>query len=729
MEELLSDNGLQDSEKCHLHFALSKAYEDLDDLTTSYSHLKTGNALRKKVLKYDFSEDVQAFENIKLNTQNIKKVISSFDTDAPPKPIFILGMMRLGTTLVEQIVSRHSRVTGAGELGYLGRFGYDLAIGLKAATSENIKTLRDSYLTSLQQRNENTEFITDKMPVNFKFINLIKTALPEAKIIHVHRDPKATCWSNFKHYFSSNAHGFCYDLNDTVQYYKLYEDLMNFWRLEFPNSFYDLDYETLVTNQVQETKFLMDYLGLDFEDACLEPHKNIRSVQTASQQQVRERSTQIVQKHGKNTRALSAILLICFKVNLICCENTMTEHKISEVLKMAVDAHKAGDIQKLTSITAILKAQPKHPDANHNIGVLAVGVGKVQEAIPYFKTALEANPAVSQFWLSYIDALIKLNRIADAKAVFDQAKSKGAKGEGFDQLAKQLSLSEETTTSINEPTKNNLKVLYSLYSQGHYREVLDQALQLLLDFPNSFTLYNIVGAANKGLDRPNEAAEAYNKAISIKPDFAQAHNNLGNALKDQNMLQEAIKAYRKAVSVNPNYSAAFNNLGNALKDENKLEEAIEAYKKALSIEPNLAEAVYNMGLAFKEQGEREKSIKTFERVIKIDPSNRSAEHILNSLRGDKPKTAPREYVERLFDGYADRFEKTLVGDLEYKIPKLITNVLLKMHSNNSLGSVLDLGCGTGLMGSEINGYCKELVGIDLSSKMLKHAKKKTITLN
>ena len=131
-----------------------------------------------------------------------------------------------------------------------------------------------------------------------------------------------------------------------------------------------------------------------------------------------------------------------------------------------------------------------------------------------------------------------------------------------------------------------------------------------------------------------------------------------------------------------------------------------------------------MGLAFKEQGEREKSIKIFERAIKIDPSNRSAEHILNSLRGDKPKTAPREYVERLFDGYADRFEKTLVGDLEYKIPKLITNVLLKMHCNNSLGSVLDLGCGTGLMGSEINGYCKELVGIDLSSKMLKHAKKK-----
>ena len=113
--------------------------------------------------------------------------------------------------------------------------------------------------------------------------------LPEAKIIHVHRDPKATCWSNFKYYFSSNAHGFCYDLEDVVQYYKLYEDLMEFWRSEFPNSFYDLNYEELAINQEKETRSLIDYLGLRFETACLEPHKNIRSVQTASQHQVRKK--------------------------------------------------------------------------------------------------------------------------------------------------------------------------------------------------------------------------------------------------------------------------------------------------------------------------------------------------------------------------------------------------------------------------------------------------------
>ena len=117
----------------------------------------------------------------------------------------------------------------------------------------------------------------------------------------------------------------------------------------------------------------------------------------------------------------------------------MTELTIDQALQQAIEAHKAGRVQEADRLyTAILKAQPKHPDANHNMGVLAVGVGKVQEALPFFKTALEANPATAQFWLSYIDALIKLEKLADAKAVLDQAKSKGAKGDGFDTLETRL---------------------------------------------------------------------------------------------------------------------------------------------------------------------------------------------------------------------------------------------------------------------------------------------------
>ena len=122
----------------------------------------------------------------------------------------------------------------------------------------------------------------------------------------------------------------------------------------------------------------------------------------------------------------------------------MAELTIDQALQQGVEAHKAGQVQEADRLyTAILKAQPKHPDANHNMGVLAIGVGKVQEALPFFKTALEANPATAQFWLSYIDALIKLNKFADAKAVLDQAKSKGAKGDGFDKLERRLDEADE----------------------------------------------------------------------------------------------------------------------------------------------------------------------------------------------------------------------------------------------------------------------------------------------
>ena len=237
------------------------------------------------------------------------------------------------------------------------------------------------------------------------------------------------------------------------------------------------------------------------------------------------------------------------------------ELTLEQALQKGIEAHKAGKTQEADRYyTAILKAQPKHPDANHNIGVLAVGVGKVQEAIPYFKTALEANPAVSQFWLSYIDALIKLNRIADAKAVFDQAKSKGAKGESFDQLEKKLiQATKQTSTKTpktQDPPKDQMQTLVDFYSNGKLKKVLVEAQRLIKDFPLSADIYNIVGAANQSLGQYENAINAYKKALEIKPDHAEIYYNLGISLKDHGMLSEAKKSYEKAVSIKPDYAEA-----------------------------------------------------------------------------------------------------------------------------------------------------------------------------
>ena len=148
----------------------------------------------------------------------------------------------------------------------------------------------------------------------------------------------------------------------------------------------------------------------------------------------------------------------------------MAELTIDQALQQAIEAHKAGRVQEADRLyTAILKAQPKHPDANHNMGVLAVGVGKVEQALPFFKKALEANPATAQFWLSYIDALIKLGKLADAKAVLDQAKSKGAKGDGLDKL-------EQRLKEAGEEYPSDTTIVKTL--ETNQRSTLDKAIQL-----------------------------------------------------------------------------------------------------------------------------------------------------------------------------------------------------------------------------------------------------------
>ena len=209
------------------------------------------------------------------------------------------------------------------------------------------------------------------------------------------------------------------------------------------------------------------------------------------------------------------------------------ELTLDQALQKGIEAHKAGKVQEADQYyTAILKANPKHPDANHNMGVLAVGVGKVEQALPFFKTALEVNQTIAQFWLSYIDALIKLDRIEDAKGVFAQSQSKGLQGEGFDQLEQRLGLSKSSSdkvvgkSDIQDPPQNQIQAIIDLYSRGQFQEVLSQASHLLLEYPRSVVLHNIAGASHKGLGELEEAVEAYTKAISIKPDCAEAYNNL-----------------------------------------------------------------------------------------------------------------------------------------------------------------------------------------------------------
>ena len=314
--------------------------------------------------------------------------------------------------------------------------------------------------------------------------------------------------------------------------------------------------------------------------------------------------------------------------------------------------------------------------------------------------------------------------------------------------------------ATKSPPKETFDQLIKLYNQGQMAAVAEQAQALARQYPNALNIWSILGAAaaqtgrtdqainafktviaikpdyaeahyNMGIalkdqGKLEEAKEAYRKALSLKPDFAELHNNMGVVLHHQGKLKEAIEAYAQALSLKPEYAEPYNNIGNALKDQGKIEEATKFYKKALSLKPDYVEAHYNMGITLKDQGKLEEAKDACRKALSLKPDYAEASHILSALTGETTNSAPREYVENLFDGYAHQFDQSLVEKLSYDIPQVITQLAVEKHGSGSLGSILDLGCGTGLTGEKIRPYCIKLEGVDLSRKMLEIAKSKNV---
>ena len=280
-----------ESDRIHACFALAKACEDMNEIDESFSLYAEGNKLRKEELGYTIDRDRKLFDRIK----------SAFDrpdvsTRVPLQstvPILIVGMPRSGTSLVEQILASHSDVYGAGELRMLETLVRqhfpDMPDFDPAAASSRITA---DYLEGLDQMAGEKHFITDKMPGNFRWLGFLLSVQPDIRIIHTTRDPMAVCWSNFRQYFPAQGLGFPYDLSDLAEYYLMHEELMRFWHERFPGRIYDLSYEQLTENQEIETRKLLDYCGLDWEDRCLEFEKTERSVKTASAAQIRNKMYQ-----------------------------------------------------------------------------------------------------------------------------------------------------------------------------------------------------------------------------------------------------------------------------------------------------------------------------------------------------------------------------------------------------------------------------------------------------
>jgi tetratricopeptide (TPR) repeat protein len=287
---------LSTEQQIPLYFALGKAYTDLGEHSRSFGYLLKGNALKRAELSYDEAATLKRFERIQMTFTRELLREKSGAGDPSRVPVFVLGMPRSGTTLVEQILASHSKVFGAGELDAFGRAVASMASAngtpfpelASTISAEALRSLGGGYVERLSRAPAAAERVVDKMPSNFSFAGLIHLALPHARIIHTRRDPLDTCLSCFSILFTSE-HAHAYDLGELGRFYRAYAELMAHWRNVLPAGvMLEVQYEDVVDDLEGQARNIIAHCGLDWEDSCLAFHETQRPVETASARQVRQ---------------------------------------------------------------------------------------------------------------------------------------------------------------------------------------------------------------------------------------------------------------------------------------------------------------------------------------------------------------------------------------------------------------------------------------------------------
>lgn len=281
-----------------LAYALHRELDALDDHAGAADALELACTSMRKAVAYSGEEDERLFGLLKSLPEG-KADTRAATQDAPFTPVFIVGMHRSGTTLLEQLLSGHSEICSSGEL-------YDFTAQLRFAADHHCSTELDArivqasadfdyraigrgYLESVDWRRSGQRFVTDKLPSNFLNLGFILRALPGAKILHMSRDPMETCFSNLREPFSGTACRYSYDQAELANYYRQYFGLMQHWRQRFPGRIHDVTYASLATDPAAELKRVLAYLGAGFQPAMLDPDSAGDSVTTASAVQVRQK--------------------------------------------------------------------------------------------------------------------------------------------------------------------------------------------------------------------------------------------------------------------------------------------------------------------------------------------------------------------------------------------------------------------------------------------------------
>jgi tetratricopeptide (TPR) repeat protein len=535
---LLNRSGVTDKDRTVLHFALGKAFDDLADYERAIRHFDEANRLARRDIRFDRAQFALG----------VDRLIGSFTADFfaahrasgvdSETPVLILGMMRSGTTLVEQILSSHPRVAAGEELWFWGeRAGAYARSGVEGQTPAYLRKLADDYLALLREIGPVAARITDKMPGNYLWLGLIHLVFPKAFVIHCRRHPVDTCLSIYATNFNWQI-DFAYDRSDIVFYYRQYRRLMAHWRQVIPSDrFLDVDYEELVANREEVTRRLIAFIGLDWDDACLRPESNRRPVKTASMWQARQPVYRTSVERWRRYEPWLGEFRQLLDENDRSVPARLDPRPPSAEREAADCLLREGKFSEAIAVLQRAVREEQDPAAYNDLGLLLLYSHRLDEAVNNFERAIALDPnlAIAHYNLAaaferqrcHQAAIAAYRRSLELDPSLAAAQSRlggmlhaaGDRQGALDCYAKAAEVSADATLSR-----------------------LNRAKYLLVE------------------ERLTEAEECLGATVSDDPDSSEAHRLLGTILRESGRFDAAAACLERSIALDPQRISAYHDL-------------------------------------------------------------------------------------------------------------------------------------------------------------------------
>ena len=658
LEELHAREGvLSDDQRIVLHFTLGKAYADLKDPDRSFRHLDAGNRLKRRHLAYDERGTLLFMQRIRdaftKDSLNVKSDVGH-NSDAP---IFVIGMPRSGTSLVEQILASHPRVFGAGEVDYFATTTSDVAARRTGAypditakmSDQDFREIGKTYVERLSKDAAAKDRIVDKLPANFLFVGLICLALPRARIIHVKRNAVDTCVSCYSLLFAEDQ-PFAYDLGELGRYYRAYESLMDHWRSVLPpQRMLEVRYEDLVEDLAGQAPRLVAHCGVEWDERCLAFHETKRPVHTASLVQVRKSIYTSSVGRSRFYGARLKPLLDALKIDGAPAKGEPS---------VPAGRHKRRSNQRVTQegvsappAAANWKAEIGKPEAWTELAFQVAKKlqerGDLGDAEPLFSIVLAMRPDHFGSLLALGAIYAATNGRGDAKRYLtqaiaidnDSAEAHGSLGAVYTSTGEfDAAVICYNTAFALAPDHPGIHYAYGmlLQSRGKNSEAIEHLKRAISGRPDHLDAHFALGNLLYAGGQDAEAIKCYLKILQCSPRHPETHNNLANVYQRLRRMDQAVAHYKTAIEINSSYADAYGNLGNAYLVLDRLEESIEQNRRALELKPTRFGSHNNQGVAFQALGRFEEATLAFERALELAPRDASVHLNLANMERFKP---------------------------------------------------------------------------------------------